>query len=47
MIFDKNLFIERVKEIKKIWQQELSGYVSFIPEFNEVLKEIAKFIEPL
>jgi predicted nucleotidyltransferase component of viral defense system len=45
--FDKDLFTKRVKEIKKIWQQELLGYVSFIPDFNEVLKEIIKFIESL
>ncbi len=39
--FNKNSFLKRISRMKKIWKEELSGYVSFIPDFNEVFKYIS------
>lgn len=38
--FNRNVFFKRVSEIKKGWKNELLGYVSFVPDFNKVIKEI-------
>src|SRR3989344_1597644 len=43
--FDKNSFLKRVSIIKKIWKEELSGYVSFIPDFNDVFTAIKEYLE--
>ncbi len=43
--FNKNNFFRKISKIKKIWGEELSGYISFIPDFKEVFKEIKKDLE--
>lgn len=43
--FNKNSFLKRISRMKKIWKEELSGYVSFIPDFNKVFIGIKEYVE--
>ncbi len=36
-VFEKKRFIEKVREKKTLWQQELKEYCSVVPEFEKVL----------
>ncbi|MBI2449727.1 nucleotidyl transferase AbiEii/AbiGii toxin family protein [Candidatus Pacearchaeota archaeon] len=45
LIFNKDIFLRKLKETEKIWKQELSGYISLIPDFNNILKEIRKYFK--
>lgn len=41
--FNKNVFLKRISKARKIWKEELSGYVSFLPDFDNVVKDIKKY----
>lgn len=38
--FNRNILFKRIDEIKKVWEKELLQYVSLVPDFNKVKKEI-------
>ena len=38
--FDKKVFIEKIKEKKSIWEKEMKNYISEVPDFDVVCKEI-------
>ncbi len=39
--FKKDIFIKKMNTIKRIWQTELKGYVSILPDFEEVKKFVS------
>lgn len=41
--FNKRDFLKKLLLVKKIWREELSGYVNFLPDFNSVVKDIKKY----
>ena len=41
---NKDIILKRMLDLRKIWKEELSGYVSFIPDFDDVIKEVKKYI---
>lgn len=41
--FEKKIFIKRIKEIKRIWKQELSGYINLVPDFDKAIKELEAY----
>ncbi len=43
-VFNRKKFIEKVKEKKAVWQQELQEYCSVVPEFEKVLALIEEKI---
>lgn len=42
--FNKKNFIKELSSIKKIWKEELSGYVTVVPDFNQVIKDIRNIL---
>ena len=42
--FDKQHFIEKLKEKKGLWEKELRKYVKDIPDFERVLESIIEMI---
>lgn len=43
--FDTVFFLKRISEIEKVWQTELSGYVTTVPDFNKVINEIKSYFK--
>jgi len=43
--FDTIFFLKRIFEIEKVWKTELSGYVTTIPDFNEVIGSIKDYFK--
>ncbi len=41
--FSRNIFINSIKNIRQVWEKELSGYLSIIPDFKNVFKEIKEY----
>ena len=44
MSFDSKVFLTRVKNLKYQWEKEIQGLVRSVPEFDEVISSIVKFI---
>lgn len=42
--YNKKIFLEKVKEKQDIWETEMKNLVTNIPNFNEVLRKIKKFM---
>ena len=44
MSFDSKVFLTRVKNLKYQWEKEIQGLVRSVPEFDEVISTIVKFM---
>ncbi len=42
--FNKNMFLKKIKIVNKIWEKELLEYISVVPKFEDVLKEIKGYL---
>ena len=44
--YNSKKFVEKIKEKKTIWEKELRNYLSIVPDFDNVVKEISEAIKP-
>ena len=45
MSFDSQVFLTRIKNLKYQWEKEIQGLVRSVPEFDEVISTVVKFLE--